>query len=438
MRPAIFHKPLWLVLASALCAAGTWTYASRVLVPYQKSDAAAHERPRGNLSDLYPRWVGAKELLQHGRDPYSADVSREIQTGYYGRPIDPSRPNDPRDEQGFAYPVYVVFWLAPTIDLPFATVQKGFFWVLLIVTMASTLLWIRVLGWAAPAWVQISLLLLALGSLGVMQGLKLQQMSLLVSGLVALALALLVADHTVAAGILLAGASIKPQLVLLLLIWLAIWTLGDWRRRYRLAVSFLGTMALLIGASEWLLPHWIPRFWHALGEYRRYTGTVSIIGLLVGGSLSRILELLTFAVFLGICWKERGLAAASGAFAFMLTLVLAITILVVPTYGPYNQVFLIPALLVLVKDRRIIWQRGVANRMLVAFVACLVLWPWISSTTLTVLSFLLPRETVERAWALPIWTLSQIPVGVGALILIHYYQRYSRGAFTAPAGPGTS
>src|SRR5271163_1956556 len=277
MRPAIFHKPLWLVLASALCAAGTWTYASRVLVPYQKSDAAAHERPRGNLSDLYPRWVGAKELLQHGRDPYSADVSREIQTGYYGRPIDPSRPNDPRDEQGFAYPVYVVFWLAPTIDLPFATVQKGFFWVLLIVTMASTLLWIRVLGWAAPAWVQISLLLLALGSLGVMQGLKLQQMSLLVSGLVALALALLVADHTVAAGILLAGASIKPQLVLLLLIWLAIWTLGDWRRRYRLAVSFLGTMALLIGASEWLLPHWIPRFWHALGEYRRYTGTVSII-----------------------------------------------------------------------------------------------------------------------------------------------------------------
>jgi hypothetical protein len=197
-------------------------------------------------------------------------------------------------------------------------------------------------------------------------------------------------------------------------------------------------MAILISASEWLLPHWIPLFWHALGEYRRYTGTVSVIGLLVGGSLSRVLEFVTFAAFLGICWRERRLAAASVAFTFMLSLVLAITILVVPTYGPYNQVFLIPALLVLVRDRRVIWQSGVANRILLVFTACLVLWPWISGTTLAALSFLLPQTTVERGWALPIWTLSHIPVAVAALMLIHYYQRYYRNAFTDPPRPGTS
>src|ERR1700704_3086605 len=234
-----FYGPFWLVLAAALCAVGMWTYANRILIPYQRADAAAHGRPRGNLSDLYPRWLGAKELLLHGRDPYSAEVTREIQAGYYGRPLDPSRPNDPHDEQGFAYPVYVVFCLAPTIGLPFTIVQKAFFYILLMLTSTSTLLWFRILRWSAPPWIQISLLVLTLGSLAVMQGLKLEQMSLLVAGLMAIALALLVAGHAVAAGVLMAVASIKPQLVVLPLCWLTIWTLADWRRRYRWAASFL-------------------------------------------------------------------------------------------------------------------------------------------------------------------------------------------------------
>jgi len=73
-----------LPLLAILCAAGMWTYADRVLIPHQVSDAAAHGWPRGNLSDLYKQWIGAQELLLHGRDPYSAEVTREIQAGYYG------------------------------------------------------------------------------------------------------------------------------------------------------------------------------------------------------------------------------------------------------------------------------------------------------------------------------------------------------------------
>jgi hypothetical protein len=95
-----------------------WFYFDRILVAHQVAEALAHDRPRGNLSDLYPRWLGARELLLHGRNPYAADVTQEIQRGYYGRALD-SRRNDPRDEQGFAYPVYVVFLLAPSVGLPF-------------------------------------------------------------------------------------------------------------------------------------------------------------------------------------------------------------------------------------------------------------------------------------------------------------------------------
>jgi hypothetical protein len=434
MGPRIFHRPLWLVLAAVLAAAGVWLYAQRVLIRYQLADAAAHGRPRGNLSDLYPRWLGAKELLLHGRDPYSTEVAREIQAGYYGRPLDPSRPNDPTDEQGFAYPVYVVFCLAPTIGLPFALVQKSFFWILLVLTSASTLLWLRVLRWSAPLWTQISLLALTLGSVAVMQGLKLQQMSLLVAGLVAIAIALLVMDYAVAAGVLLALASMKPQLVMLLLVWLAIWTMADWRRRYRGAVSFLATMAILIAASEWYLPHWIPRFWQAVREYQSYTGAMSVTDKLIGAPWSRVLELLTFAATMRACWGERRQAANTSAFAFTISLVLATTILLVPTYAPYNQVLLIPAMLLLVKERRTIWQRSVANRVLFVITSGLILWPWMSSTVLAGLSFILPQDTVERAWAIPAWTVTQIPVGVAALMLVHYYQK----TFATPAGPGTS
>ena len=434
MIPNIFHKPFWLVLAAVICAVGMWTYADRVLVPYQKADADAHQRPRGNLSDLYPRWVGARELLLHGRDPYSPEVTREIQAGFYGRPLDPSLPGEPRDEEGFAYPVYVVFWLAPTIGLPFAIVQKGFYWALLLLTCATTLLWFRILRRSAPLWMQISMLALTMGSPAVMQGLKLRQMSLLVAGLLAIAITLLAADHAVAAGVLLAAASIKPQLVLLPLCWLAIWTMSDWRRRYRWAASFLITMAILCAASEWYLPHWIPRFWRAIHEYQRYTGATSVMDNLIGPPWSWAIELLVFAAMAGVCWTERRQAANSSAFAFIFSLMLAATVVVVPTSANYNQVLLIPALLVLVTEGRTIWQRSIANRVLFTMTAGLIFWPWISSTALAVLSFIMPRETVEQAWTLPFWTVLQIPMGVTGLMLIHYYQRTN----TAPVYPGTS
>ncbi|MBZ5613912.1 MAG: DUF2029 domain-containing protein [Acidobacteriia bacterium] len=434
MRPGVSYKPHWVVFAAVLFMVGMWTYADRVLIPYQKVDAAAHDRPRGNLSDLYPRWLGARELLLHGRDPYSPEVTREIQVGFYGRPLDPSRPDDPRDQEGFAYPVYVVFCLAPTIGLPFAILHQGCYWVLFLLTCATTLLWLRILRRAAPLWMQFSLLALTLGSPAVMQGLKLRQMTLLVAGLIAIAITLLVADYQIAAGFLLALATIKPQLVVLLLCWLALWTLGDWRRRYRLAVSFLATMTVLVAASEWYLPHWIPRFWRAIQEYEHYTASASVMDNLLGAPWSWVFELLACAAVVGVCWRERRQAASTNSFAFTLSLALATTILIVPTCANYNQVLVIPALLVLARERRTIWQRSFVNRILFLLTGTLVLWPWLSSTVLAGLSFVLPPPTVERGWAIPFWTVIQIPVAVAALMLAHYYQT----TFTASAGPGPS
>ena len=219
---------IWPLLA-VLCAACIWSYAYRVLIPHQVRYDAAHGQPRGNLSDLYPRWLGAKELLLHGRDPYTLEFTREIQTGYYGRPLD----SDEKDsdgkghrnrsyDQGFYYPVYVAFFLAPTIHLPFAIVQKGFFWVLISLTVATIPLWPRVLHWPLPPYALAALVVFTVGSLTFAEGLLLQQITLFVVPLMAVALALLVSDYPIPAGILLAFSTIKPQLVCWLLLWLAL------------------------------------------------------------------------------------------------------------------------------------------------------------------------------------------------------------------------
>jgi hypothetical protein len=423
-------------LAAILCAVGMWTYVDRVLIPEQIRYDAAHGASRGNFSDLYPRWLGARELLLHGRDPYSAEITLESQTGFYGRPLAPDQPGNRNYQQGFYYPVYIAFYVAPSIHLPFDTVRRGFFWILFILTVITIPLWPRVLRWPIPLWAQASLVIFTIGSLPVVQGLKLQQMTLLVAALLAVAAVLLTTDHPLPAGVLLALATIKPQLVGLLLLWLTLWTLSDWRRRYRWAVSFLVTMTILCVASEWYLPHWIPRFVQALREYRSYTGEMSVMNELVGVPWSWAIEFLAMAGTAVACWREHRQPADSDAFAFIVGLILAMTVLVVPTYGPYNQVLLVPAMLIMLrkKGRRSIWQRSLANRVLSFITISLICWPWISSITLAGLSFILRPETVERGWALPFWTTLQIPLAVAGLMLLHYYQ----SAFTAPGKPGTS
>jgi hypothetical protein len=438
-KRAIAGKPLWMAVAALVCAASMWLFVGRVLIPYQVADAEEHQRPRGNLSDLYPRWLGARELLLHGRNPYSPEVARDIQSGYYGRPLDSSRPNDPKDEQGFAYPVYVVFLLAPAVRSPFPIVQREFFWLLLILTAGSALAWLRILGWSlqerTPAVsTQVSVVVLTLGSLAVVQGLKLEQMSLLVAGLIAVGVMFLIKRRPVAAGIVLAFATIKPQLVIFLLLWLGMWTLADTRRRYSWAASFLATMAILFGASEWYVPHWVSGFLHAVRQYRSYTGEMAAMEKLVGVAAGRALETFAFGMMLVLCWRRRRVDKESYDFALTMAMVLAVTVLLAPTNSVYNQVLLIPAVLVVVANRREIWDQGPAIRVLLIASAAVVLWPWVASVGLATMSFVLSRETVEHGWAVPFWTTLFIPLGVAALMLIFRW----KSTIGASVEPGTS
>src|ERR1019366_2184625 len=157
----------------------------------------------------------------------------------------------------------------------------------------------------------------------------------------------------------------------LLLFWLMIWTLADWRRRYRWAASFLITIAILCAASEWFLPHWIPRFLQAAGEYRNYTDAVSILDKLVPAPWGWLPRVLAAAATVHLGWRNRWLAEDTPAFAATVSLALAVTVIVIPSYALYNQVMLLPALLMLLRERQLIWNRSRLSRGLLSLAAIL-------------------------------------------------------------------
>ncbi len=405
------------LLSALLLAVSMWFYLENVMIRYQMADAAQRDIPRGNLSDLYPRWLGARELLLHHRDPYSPEITQEIQTGYYGRPLDPSRPNDPKDQQGFAYPLYVVFLLAPTVSLRFPVVQIGFFWLLVVITTATVLVWLRTFEWHASWTTTTSLVLLTLGSFQVLEGLKLEQLSLLVSGLIAGSVALVVTGHLFAAGIFVALATIKPQLVLPLAVWLLLWVLSDWRRRRGWVVAFGGAMAVLVAAAEVTLPGWMGQFRHAISAYRQYNdGAWSVLQVLISPRWGEVTAVLVLLATARLAWKLRRAAPGSTAFYRMTALVLAVTVLVAPKTSPYNQVLLLPAVLLLARDWRMVWDRGRLARFTLLLAGLALFWPWVAALVLSILSLLSRTALVERLWIAPLSTLLAIPVAVSLLL----------------------
>ncbi len=117
-----------------------------------------------------------------------------------------------------------------------------------------------------------------------------------------------------------------------------------------------------------------------------------------------------------------------------MVLILTVTIIVIPSYALYNEVMLLPALLMLVRDYRLRATMNSMSRALLALVAVLLLWQWATSIVLAGLSFVLPAPTVQAGWAVPLWTVLHLPVVVAALVLIMSYRKI----FPTAAGPGSS
>ena len=428
-RPPLFVGLVLAVIASA----STWFYVDRILRAQQVADAAVHNRPRGNLSDLYPRWLGARELLRHGRNPYSAEITEEIQRGYYGRTLDPTRPEDPKDRQGFAYPVYVVFLLGPTVGLPFEQVQIGFRWLLITLAAASVLLWLRVLRWQVPIGTMLILIVMIVGWLPMVQGIKLQQLSLLVAGLLAACGACLAGGWLLMAGGLLALATIKPQLTWPLVLWLLLWASSEWRWRRRFVFGFALVMLVLLGGAQLVLPGWLPMFVAAIGHYHEYTQNQSVLVWMFGSIMGRILEVFSVLACAFCTWGVRRESATSREFGRAVGLVLALTVVIVPMFAPYNQILLAPAILALVRVFTFAEPVLPAVRLAGMVGGVMLVWPWIATLALAAAFPWLTPELRQRVWPMPFYSNFMVPIFIFGLALLDVWLNPVRGLRDAAA-----
>ena len=364
------------------------------------------------LSDLYPRWYGARELLLHHRDPYSQDVSQEIQYWIFGRLAGPAE-----DQGRFAYPVYVSFLLWPTIYSNFSSANASMFWLLLLLGAASVVGFARFVGWPRSKYGLFLLVLLCACSYPVVFAARLRQLSLLVAFLLATALVLLSRNRLLPTGALLALATIKPQLMVLLAPWLLLWTLADWRRRQRLFWSFTISLGLLSAASEILVPGWMPEFARSVSSYTQYTHAASVLDFLLSGPIGIVATVVLVGFLAFQCWLLRSYAANSLRFIFGTALVLAVTLVVIPTMAPHGQILLVPGILLLFQSGVTIWREARRYRDALLGVCMIAGWPWLGAFAFSVI-FLLGFGFERRLWLLPVSTIPLAPLAITIALLL--------------------
>jgi hypothetical protein len=309
-----------------------------------------HNRVMGpNYSDLVTRWVGTRAAIA-GLDPYSEDVLPDMLRMYYGHyPLTPSDPNPER--QRFDYPANLVVLLAPLayFNWPVARV------IFLVVTIALLVLGLRgVIEMYPRRWTRLQIALalaLAVCNWPVLWGLRLQQPTLLVAGFMFLACFCLSRGREHVAGILLALATVKPQIVLILLAWILLWAVLH--RAWRLLASFAITLAVMLVLTEAVVPHWISRWRASLAGYGGATDTAPALENLFG-HWAGFAFIVLIAGFLCLnLWRLRRVSADSPEFPVPVGMAFALTVLVIPTHLTmiYNQVLLFPACLFVVQAK---------------------------------------------------------------------------------------
>jgi hypothetical protein len=216
------------------------------------------------------------------------------------------------------------------------------------------------------------------------------QPSILVACCLALMSLALARERYLLAGTLLALATIKPQLTVLLAAWLLAWSLIDWKHRRGLLLGFSLTFGALLMASELILAGWISVFVHTLAAYRQYT-VPPLVHFVFGPVLGTAIAVLLIALAACACWRSRDASPRRNDFLLALAIVLAVTITIFPTgAGVYDHLLLVPGWLWVYNNRAIVSNSRVALRWLVGLLIAALTWQWTAAFVVALLAVFFP------------------------------------------------
>jgi hypothetical protein len=397
-------------VAITLTAAIVVTY---VLLAYGAYKTFTSQVPSGN--DFYPRWRGTRALLLEGKDPYSAEVTLQIQKDMYGRPAEKTE-----DQVAFAYPLYVCFLILPFALFPYPLAQALWSSALVLATLGALIVMLRTLDWQPSPPGLVGLAFWTVLFYPSARSIILGQISIVVLAFVALALWALKRGHGCLAGCLLALSTIKPQLIFLIVPFLFLMMVR--RGNYKAVLAFLSLMALLLAVTSVAVPGWMGSFVSGLTSYHSYTsiyrGGTSPIGYLVSALVpASVAGVGTLSVSLAVvaCVAYASYAAFTdrqqATTAFSLAVVA--TLLLPAETGTTNQVLLLLPLVWWLSD-------PARRRQAIGFVlAALLVGPW-----------LLFLGTIRGDLEHP---LMVIPLPLATLLLLFWHARSETATYLVEA-----
>lgn len=296
------------------------------------------------IGDLYPTWYASRAVFR-GRNPYSAEVTHEIQNAYKG---DPATGHQGGNQNQFVYPAYLLFLIWPLTFLSFGATRAVSEAVLLAGMVWSSLCWMGLLTPQFGRRAKVLAVLLIAGSSPVVIGLRMQQPSVLAFIFISAGFYLACRGRLATAGALFALSTIKPQMAALPLLWIAVWSVGDWRRRRMLPVGFVAGIGVLFFASQWLIPGWLGTFLGSLHAYSSYAISEPMCSLLFGARMGSVLSAAAILILLAAMIRWRKSKAQDVQFLSITAWTLCLTNLCMPAMAlPYNEVLVIPVVLLL-------------------------------------------------------------------------------------------
>jgi hypothetical protein len=136
-------------------------------------------------------------------------------------------------------------------------------------------------------------------------------------------------------------------------------------------------------------------------------------------------------------WPVRRESPTSAEFGRATGLVLALTVVVVPMFAPYNQVLLAPAILALVRSSTSPSPILPAVRLARLVGGLLLVWPWIATLGLSAAYLLLTPgltpELRQKLWPMPFYSNFMLPVFLFGLALADAWMTPARGLRDAVA-----
>jgi hypothetical protein len=296
-------------------------------------------------SDLLPRWVGTREFFMKGQSPYSEATTQEIQQRFYGRPA-----RSDEDQVLFVYPFYSIFIFGPyalisDYDMARAVWMTTLEACIVLIAAAS----ISLSRWKLSPFMLMVLLIFAILWYYGIRALINANASIFLGLLIVGAFLAIRAEQDSWAGLLLALATIKPQVVILLIVFILVWSISE--RRWLLFWSFLGNLALMVAITSLLIPDWTWQNFRQIVAYPGYTlpGTPGAIFIQwlpgVGKKLGWAVTILLTTTLL---WEWR-VARKRDFHWFLWTacLTLVITTMIGIRTATENYVVLFPALVLI-------------------------------------------------------------------------------------------